>query len=370
MDVFERVREVNTGVSLTDERIAGARARLLEGIDSGMVTARKRVSRRPMFLIAGAVVGVAAATATVVVVGLLTAPDARVEAIPAPSPTAESTRQPGEVLPHPAPTGGTGITEPFPGTTPQAGQYLSIETTDDRIMYRGAGDSWFYEWSYRPDGAAPITAAIYRNVNTLFVPGDRSGEWVGRSGPANDRIASFPADQSGDWEAMLPFSGDVQTWTYPGGIGGETLPLTGSEEWYLQYPQDPQALLQWFRDRASEGMADPAAVDEVALSNVIDVLVENYAPAPTRATFIEALAVSGHAEITSTDGDIVTYRCRFTEMSDPSTVTVSVDRTTGWVVEYTSRHDRTDADSLADPAPTATPDIRKTITTRIVDALP
>lgn len=368
MDGFERVREVNTGVNLTDERIAGARARLLEGIDLGAATARKRMSRRPVFLIAGAVAGVAAATATVMVVGQLTAPAPRVEAIPAP--TAEPPRQPGEVLPHPAPTGGTGITEPFPGTTPQAGQYLSIRTTDERILYRDAGAAWYYEWSWRPNGAAPVAAATYRGISTLYVPGDRSAEWIGRSGPTDERLAAFPADQAGGWDAMVPYRADVQTWTYTGGIGGEILPLTGSDDWYLQYPSDPQALLQWLRDRASGQGAEPGAVDDIALSDVIDELIGNYAPAATRATFIEALALSEDVEVTATEGDVVTYRCRFMQMGDPVTVTVSIDQTTGWVVEYTSRRDRTDADAAVDPAPADIPDIRKTMTVSIVDALP
>ncbi|WP_091234588.1 hypothetical protein [Microbacterium sp. 3J1] len=367
MDIFERVREVEAGVYLADDRIMEARSRLLQGIDAGSAAERKRIARRPVFLIAGAVAGVAAATAAVVVVNDITAPAPQVEAVPAPT---VDPRQPGVALPHPAPTAGTGITEPFPDTTPQAGQHLSVRTTDERIIYRGTGDPWFYEWSYRPDDDAPVAAAIYRNVNTVYVPGDRSGEWVGRSGPTNERLASYPADQSAGWDAILPYRGDVQTWTYTGGIGGETVPLTGSDEWYLQYPDDPQALLQSFRDRASEWGSDPAALDELALSNVIDVLVENYAPAATRATFIEAVTLSGNAEIIATDGDVVTYRSRFTEMSDPMTVTVSIDHTTGWVVEYTSRRDRTDVDAATDPAPADIPDIRKTMTTTIVDALP
>ncbi len=54
MDVFERVREVGAGTDLTADQVAGARSRLLSGIDADTAAARKRLGRRPMLLIVGA----------------------------------------------------------------------------------------------------------------------------------------------------------------------------------------------------------------------------------------------------------------------------------------------------------------------------
>ncbi|PVE91652.1 hypothetical protein [Microbacterium sp. TPD7012] len=368
MDVFERVRDVNAGMSLTEDRIIGARARLLEGIDAGRAAERKQLTRRPMFLIAGAVAGVAAATAGVVVITQLTAPSPQVEAVPAP--TADP-RQPGEVLPHPAPTGGTGITEPFPGTTPQAGQYLRIDTVFESLLYRGPEVST-YQWFYRPTQYPPISAALLRSFSSLTVPADRSGEWVGSYGPSNERIRFYPEDQGpggeAAWDTLLPVRPDIDQWTYTGGIGGETLPLTGSLESYAQYPQDPAALLQYFRDLA-QGDPQMPDVEGSAVLNVAGVLISNYAPAATRAIFLEALELSPRAEVVSADNGIVTYRMHVDGWQGPSTTTVSIDTSTGWVTESTVRFDRADG-AEGDMAPSDVPDIRRTFTVSIVDAIP
>lgn len=369
MDIFERVREVNAGTSLTEDRIIGARIRLLQGIDDSRVAERKRLTRRPLFLIASAMASVAAVTATVAVINQWTAPEPRVEAIP--TPTVEPTRQPGETLPRPQPTAAPGVAEPFPGTTPQAGQYLSIVTIDESLLYRGPEVS-IYQWFHRPRQYPPISAALMRSTTRLYMPGDRSREWVSRYGPANERIGFYPEDQgpAGElaWDNMLPVQQEPQEWTYTGGVGGEEPPLTGSLESYAAYPQEPSALLQYFRDRAAGDPEQPDVEGSAAL-NIAGVLESNYAPAVTRATFLEALALSPRVELLSTAGSIVTYQIRADGWQGARTTTLSIDTATGWATEYTVRFDRTDG-AEGDMAPTDVPDIRKTFTVSIVDALP
>jgi hypothetical protein len=366
MDVFERVREVNTGVGLTDERIAGARARLLEGIDTGMATARKRVSRRPMFLIAGAVAGVAAATATVMVVGQLTAPAPQVEAIPAPT---VDPRQPGEVLPHPAPTGGTGITEPFPGTTPQPGQYLSIQAVSDALTYRGPYASIF-AWSYRPDEYPPISAALLRSTHQSFMPADRSGEWVFQDGPLNERLEFYSNDPGPGnqvaWDNMLPVLPPYEPWSSLGGYPSDGGIVSGTLESYAALPSDPDELYQYVRDLGLSWGIPADIVDEWVMQQVSEVLTSNYAPPAARAAFWNLL--SSRTATPSVDGDIMTYTLRFVT-TEPRTATVSIDSTTGWVTEYTYKADRTD-DAEQDMAPADVPDVRTTYTVSIVDSLP
>lgn len=368
MDVFERAREVNAGVSLTEDRIIAARLRLLHGIDDSRSAERKRLLKRPMFVIAGAVAGVAAVTTGVVVVSQLTTPSPQVEAIPAP--TADP-REPGPTIPKPEPTSGTTITEPFPGTTPQAGQYLSIETVDEALLYRGPEVS-IYQWFYRPGQYPPITALQVRSIFHLYMPGDRSGEWVSRYGPSNERIRSFPEDQApGDavaWDNMLPVRQETQETIYTGGIGGEIGPLLGSLESYAVYPQDPAALIQYFRDQAALNSEQSDVEGGVAL-DIAGVLLSNYAPAATRATFLEALALTPRAERVSTQGSVVTYRIRSDGWQGARTTTVSIDTTTGWATEYTVRFDRTDG-AEGDMAPSDVPDIHRTFTVSIIDALP
>ncbi|WP_120493458.1 hypothetical protein [Microbacterium phyllosphaerae] len=368
MDVFERVREVNTTVRLRDDRVAEVRSRLLEGIDTGTAAARRRVSRRPMFIIAGAVAGVAAATAAVMVVGQFAVPTPQVEAVPAPT---LDPRQPGETIPHPAPTAGTGVTEPFPGTTPQAGQYLSIQTVDESLLYRGPEAS-IYQWFYRPADYAPTAAAVMRSYTSLYVPADRSGEWVGSYGPANERIRFYPEDQGAEgeaaWDALLPVRPEPDRWTYIGGIGGDTAPLSGSLESYAEYPQDPQALIKYFVDQAS---GDPAFPDPEgsATLNIAGVLLSNYAPVATRAVFFEALRLSSRAELVSDQNGLLTYRIRLDGMQGPNTTTLTIDSATGWATEYAVRFDRADG-AGGDMAPGDLPDLHRTFTVSIVDVIP
>jgi len=367
MDVFERVREVNTGVSLTDERIAGARVRLLEGIDTGVVTARKRASRRPMFLIAGAVAGVAAATAAVVVVAQLTAPAPQVEAIPAP--IAEPTRQPGEVLPHPAPTGGTGITEPFPGTTPQVGQYLSIQTTTDTLMYQDV-DGTYFEYSYARDTNVPASAVVLRSQSGLFVPADRSGEWHLTTGPTNERRALFPdtPENAHAWELAMPPSSDVLRATSLGSFPSDVGLASGSEDSYRDFPSDPNALIPYLRELLiTQWSVDPSEADELVTASIVDTLTTNFAPAATRATFLQAL--SARAETVSTVGSIVTYRVRYSQAGSARTVDVSIDTSTGWATEESTRWDR-GASGSQDTVPTDVPDYHQTFAVSIVDSVP
>ena len=369
MDVFERVREVNRGADLNEVRIAAARARLVSGIDSGMSAERKRIARRPMFLIAGAVAGVAAATAGVVVISQMTTPTPQVEAIP----TATATPKPQPTpIPEPSATSGTGVTEPFPGTTPQAGQYLRILTTEDRLLYRGP-EVQINEWIGLPGTFPPISAAIVRSMNQLFVPGDRTGEWINRSGPAGDKVQFFPEDQGPAgklaWDNMLPYRPDVEQWSVTGGLDGEGGPARGSLEDYARYPKDPQALIQHLRAVVAEWAPSDEVVDEVVALTIVDVLVSNFAPSIERATFLEALALTGRTEMLSSNGSIVTYRLRYSASSDPGrTETVSIDTTTGWVTEFTMRYDRNHG-AEGDMAPSDIPDIRRTFTVTIVDSV-
>lgn len=370
MDIFERVREVNAGTSLTEDRIIGARIRLLQGIDDSRVAERKRLTRRPLFLIAGAMASVAAVTATVAVINQWTAPEPRVEAIP--TPTAEPTRQPGETLPRPQPTAAPGMAEPFPGTTPQQGQYLHVETTDDILWYRGPSAALF-QWGYRYEDSPPISAALMRSKSELFVPADRTGEWISRQGPWNERLEFYSSDPGPGnqvaWDNMLPYRPEVEEHASAGGVwrgGGDV--LFGSLDSYAEYPTDPQALLQHLLDRHLSWGGSQDDADESVVGAIIEELTSNYAPPDVRAAFAEALALSG-AEVESAVGNVVTYRLRFTKVSFPTTVTVAIDTSTGWVREYTSRADRSD-NAEQDMAPTDVPDIRKTFTVSIVDALP
>lgn len=366
MDVFERVREVNRGAGLTEERITAARARLLTGIDAGRATERKRVARRPMFVIAGAVAGVAAATAGVIVVSQLSSTASRVEAVPQetvrPTPHASPT-------PLPSATSGTTVTEPFPGTTPQAGQYLRIVNTTDTVTYRD-DQSIYSAWAESGlVGVQPVAALMVRSVSEVYMPADRTAGWIGRYG-TDERVAYFPASPGPDsvavWDKLLPPAQGAREWESVGGYEGDTYPRLGSAEWVAAFPRDPQALLDFARTYMRGYAMTPEEASEAAVGTLVDLLRSNLAPIDLRQSALQALDLAGVAA--STANGVETYRVTY-EHLDHRTDTISIDTATGWATEYTLRSARGGA-GQGDMVPQSVPDIRMTYSVSIVDSAP
>lgn len=361
MDVFERVRDVNAEVSLTEDRIIAARLRLLHGIDDSRSAERKSLMKRPMFLIAGAVAGVAAVTAGVVVVSQLTTPSPQVEAIPAP--TADP-REPGPTIPKPEPTSGTTITEPFPGTTPQAGQYLHVASTTERLLYR---DGRIFVWPAHGD-FPPISGLLVREHAQTYVPADRSGDWYIEYGPNAERVQFFPEDQgpAGElaWDNQYPVNTEVRGNWYPSGQSGDGEPLPDPNA----YPRDPQALLDYLRAQVAAYAQSPEEIDDGVIERLIYKLQSNTAPADERAAYLGALGLSGLAQVDVTNDRKTRYRVH-RSLYDARTETIVVDPATGWVTEYTLRYDRTDG-AEGDMVPGNVPDIRTTYAVAIVNSGP
>lgn len=367
MDVFERVRDVNRGTSLTEDRIIGARIRLLQGIEDSRSAERKRLTKRPMFLIAGAVAGVAAVTAGVVVVGQLTSATPQVEAIPAPT---VDPREPGPTIPKPAPTSGTTITEPYPGTTPQAGQYLHVASVSERLLYRD-GRVMIFPWSGHGD-FPPISALLVRERTEQYVPADRSGDWYSAYGPTAERVQFFPEDQgpAGElaWDNMMPVNPEVNGSWSTGGLAGDVDPPNGSVEFYAPLPRDPQALLDYLRATFSDYAPTPAASDDTLLEHLMSTLKSNIAPADVRAAFLGALELSGLAQVDTASNGAVVYQVR-RDLFTPRTEKITVDPATGWVTEYWMRYDRTDGAS-GDMVPADVPDVLTRFTVSIINSGP
>ncbi|MFB4352223.1 hypothetical protein RAC69_03680 [Microbacterium sp. LS_15] len=333
MDAFERVREVNTGVSLTDERIAGARVRLLEGIDAGVVTARKRVSRRPMFLIAGAVAGVAAATATVVVVGQLTAPAPQAEAAPTFTPTPQPTPTAGE--PFERATVGS-VLESAAGATvsggvPEAapGQYLRVEhQTTQLVLYQPTGQYTQHNATRATATAAWVAPGTY----VTYIPGDRSQEWVTVFEPKTSISQTFGPEGealAAEWLGNALKERIVDR--HVGGVDDGSDPQLGSDAYYAQIPRDPRQLLEWYRSSLAGDVLDH---DSQVASMIIHELERNAAPSDLRAALLLALREMPNGRILGVDGSLVTLGFSFTWTSDQFdswTETITVDTASGFV---------------------------------------
>jgi hypothetical protein len=254
--------------------------------------------------------------------------------------------------------------EPFPGTTPQAGQYLHVQNVTEALLYRD-GRVMVYRWAERGE-FPPISALLVRDSLETYVPGDRSGEWIIRGGPRSQRVQFFPEDQgpAGElaWDNLLPADGQISETRSP---GGEAI-RTRLDGWYSTLPTEPQALLDYlFTLFASDSSPEQSAQNVVEL--LIAELRSNQAPAEIRATFLSALQATDIAQIVSTQDGITTYRMRLDSMGG-HTDTLSIDDVTGWATEYTMRFDR--EDDAQDPAPSDIPDVRMTYTVSIVDSAP
>ncbi|PKQ35519.1 MAG: hypothetical protein CVT61_05315 [Actinobacteria bacterium HGW-Actinobacteria-11] len=370
MDVFELVRDVNAGTSLTEDQIGRARAQLLVGIDESRSAERKRLAKHPLLLIAGAVAGAAAATATVVVLSQSTAHPPRVEAVP-PIATHEPPA-PAPTVPAPTPTPVTassvlGAAARVSGANeapgPHQGQYLKIEReVTDLVLYGDTNPQSVFDAS-RADATAAWTA---RSHWTIYVPADRSQEWVQEFSNQVQLMAFFGLDAETHAQEWLG-SGTREPFYQrtPGGLGqsGDGAPSRASEAYYADFPRDPEALLEWIR--TSNGATDDS---EWAMGTVTEVLLEelqyNTAPSDVRASMYLALAQLPNATIAAVDGDITT-------ISFPSHAgrwvknEISIDMTTGLVVGSAIRQD-----AGAGIVPEDVPDTWMTITVSVVDAAP
>ncbi|KJL17472.1 hypothetical protein [Microbacterium azadirachtae] len=362
MDVFERVREVNTGAELTSAQISAARSRLLAGIDDQHAAVRTHVSRRPMLLIAGGLVGVAAITTAVLVVTHGTASGPRVDAVPAPTASAATTPAPtaGPTSSQSSGAGAVGA-EPFPGTTPHAGQYLKLSTTAQVLLYHGP-EGTAYQWSFRdPTIPLPSSAVVVQDSSALYVPADRASDWVQSTGRSAQRVGSFPDPQSAAdsaaWDTLIPARDDMLS-RAPGGVfEGQSAPID-----FTDYPTDPGALLERIRQEHADAGPDQ---DERTVSWIIRVLRSNLAPATLRDGLLQALELTGRSTVTSIQGTSTTYAVDFTA-TGVRRETITIDARTGWAAEYTVTSPRTDGGLV----PAEVPDVRFILSQEIVDSAP
>ncbi|MEV4738309.1 MULTISPECIES: hypothetical protein [unclassified Microbacterium] len=378
MDGFERVREVGTGESLTDERIAGARARLLEGIDSGMASARKRVSRRPMFLIAGAVAGVAAATATVMVVGQLTAPAPRVEAVP--------TRESG-TTPSPAPTS-TPTAAPVPETAAQVLQGAAVAAESYRAPDLAPGQYLRQEWTREElslfndsvgtsepgMGVLRTTATsawTLRMSGTSYVPGDLTQSAYFETGPAelgdlfgDTSVAELQGRQQLDRSGL---GAPRSSWT----VLRPPLDVEGASDlaqFYSAMPLESGAMVEWLRSYL--GGDTPAWVDAKVGWVMIELLAQNVGPSHVRAAIYRALGTLPGSSVS----DLQDGRRTITFDSAPEwgtgesirRSTVTVDMATGMVTGTTFTSELGEGDVVR----VDVPDFRTTYSETVVSTLP
>lgn len=367
MDILESVREVNVGAGLDTQRISRARGRVLNGIDEHRGRERKKLARRSLIVV-GAVTGAAVVAATVIIVNQPVEQPPRVEAVPptvTPAPT-----PPEPTTPAPEPLTAVSVLsaaarasalDVFHG--PAQGQYLKIEReTNDLVLYGATNPDSLFDAS-RADAVAAWTV---RSHWTIFVPADRSGEWIQEF--ANDsQFTAFYGDaaEARAQEWLGSGSGQPFFQRTPGGLGepGPGEPSRASDAYYAEFPRDPAALLEWIR--TTNGATDGS---EQSVGTVTEALLQELeydtAPADLRAAMYEALALLPNATVAGVDGDITTISFsanagRWVRKD------ISIDMTTGLVVGSSIRQD-----SGSGIVPDDVPDISTKISVSVVDSAP
>ncbi|WP_420097558.1 hypothetical protein [Brevibacterium sediminis] len=366
MDVFEKVQDLRPAVESEDENLEGARAILMQEIEASRST-RARAFKRP-WAIAGGVAGLVA----VVTAGVLV-----LNAVSAPSPSqveAGEPREPGSTFvptPEPTETPDTASTV-FAGAASAAaservlapGQYLKVvESRQNLFMYNsvdGVNDLAVNRENAENGWVADSTWLMY-------IPADSAASWVldiegGWSvgslyGPGAAEQSQRFVQEHSDWSAY-PYrmqGGPELGWL--GTAGANNLASALSD-----LPGDPQSVIAWLQDNG---------VEPEKRGWVLARLLSFNAGTPAqRATLYEALALLPGATLVHSDANAATV-LYVTDGGDPAQPTldwyrtVTIDRATGYVTEYTER-----LGSAPALVPDAVPDVRSTYTVSVVDAAP
>ncbi|MFJ2553008.1 hypothetical protein [Microbacterium sp. NPDC087591] len=280
MQLLERVREIGADeAQVAEESIQNARRALNREIAGGLAP---RARRRRLRAWTGIGIGglVAGAAVTAIVVGSVVAPPS--------TPIASA----AVVLAEAAE-----VTLTTEALTPAPGQYIRISETWTQPM-RG----------FVPEEGTEIDVTYtLSRTRTLYVPADRSEDWIEDSTDA-EKITDVSEPQ---WKGrieeqelsggrMLPDIVAHPGGRIMGGDGWEThyYHLSPMSRLYGQMPRDPQALLDWLAAYEPDSGYPPPRLTEP-----IDF---NLAPADLRAAMFQTMALLPGARVVSQDGDFTT----------------------------------------------------------------
>ncbi len=373
MDVFERVQQTKPDLDGAEAHVDAARARLMSEIAADTRPLAVRAAR-PRWVLAGSMVGVAAA----VIVGVVTVSGITAQTTPAIE--AVPTREPGQTLQSPetqtptqapmtsAQAFGAAATaaRAFTGLTLAPGQYLRLHTQSEHVVYHQPDPEG---GQYQADRSNAQAAWRGSSSWTGYAPADLSAQWLYATdqswtvtdlfGPGAAGLAQAHKESISSSGAPYFAEGPSAPWGTPEGYG------LGA--FFAAMPTNPEGLIQWIRENQGVSTGDQ---DYKVGWVLIDLLSYNLGSSTQRATMYEALSMLPGSEIVSTDGDLATLRfSAATEaLSGESAVqrrSVTIDTTTGLVREKTATLDTASA-----LIPATMADERYVYTVSVVDSLP
>lgn len=312
MDLIEQVREIGSDQTRLDEAsVQTARQALAR---ETVRNERSKTIRRPVRTWAG-VGGLAAGAAAVAfVIGSVVAPAAPPQASAA------------EVL-----NAAADATLTAAALDPAPGQYIRIQEVSTQTLGwrtdRSSPEGGYWDSQDQP------TTAVVRQSRSLYVPADRSGDWVEDYGESTELLSISGPDATEAEAGLSQLEFNVRVDVYPGGLFEQPDAIDPEQKfhrnaldcYYDEMPRDPAELARWLEDYDDEYMSDCAPP---RLGEPVEF---NLAPADLRASMFRALALVDGARIERVDGDITTIA--FPEGGESDWMqTVDVDTAQGLIV--------------------------------------
>lgn len=323
MELFELVRDIeNTEEPSTAARIARSRAQVLAGLGEPR---KPRIRARWVWGGTVAVGGLSTATivASVIIAGMVSP----VVVQPASAAAAEVLNDAAEVV----------ITGVDPVVGP--GQYVKVSETYELVSLWDADSAGTVPVAGFNTATLPTSegAVRVRGIRDLYVPSDRTGDWILDDRAANEvleawgdpraraayeqmaEIAALPPGTDADPAGIrvLPQGADgsgtsgsaPQPTPSPGAAGSEVSAPPVDEVGYFdrfrpfydEMPRDPQQLLTWYR-----GHLTTSSSDSYVFQSIGRWLGTNLMPRDLRAASLRALGLLGDVEVAATHGAITT----------------------------------------------------------------
>jgi hypothetical protein len=353
---MEHVREIRTDEAHVDEaQLNTARQALLREI----ATAERRPVRRRLGLGIG-FAGLAAASAVgAIVIAHTIAPTESAAAV---------------VFEEAAEVAVTGAAFSVP-----AGSYLRIAQDNEGLV------PWNVDMPdetsrFNNGDLADAEAVLHlRGTAELYIPSDRSGDWIQATGEqelvaaygeqTDQAVAEFTSQDGrfGTEPSVVVASGGAY---HAPGAFGETdhTYYLDSREYWAEQPTDPHELLAWLRTSMGEEDPDSAASDSSIVETLTDSIGNAAAPPERRAAWLRVLALLDGSTVESVDGDVTTIRFSWsTEWWDAWTL-IEIDTARGVVLGVTKSGARTEPEPKIDALPEWAS--RTTFEYEVVDSAP
>ncbi|GAA2888725.1 hypothetical protein [Microbacterium esteraromaticum] len=364
MSLMERTRELGAHDAHVEERtVAAARAALMREISHGAPARGRR--RMPRWTGLGIGSLVAGAAVTAIVIGSVLAP-----------PTAQSASA-AQVL-----NAAADVTIRAGDIAVPAGEYLLIRSSSEGVRYWDAdmpvkpGEEWMrFNNGNRADAEA---ALLTMGVRSLYVPADRSAEWISVNEPSpaaealGDRAREALADAATEpdqlqRETLRLAGGTQEIRDGQDGEGTVTQYLDGRRFWADMPSTEPRELLAWMRARVGES-ADSIASDSSIVETLVDDPSLPLAPPEVRAAVLRTLAILDGSSVRSVDGDVTTIRFEWSTKWWTAWRDIALDTERGLIVGVTDSGALTGEESAIGGLPDW--QRRETYEVSVVDAAP